>query len=229
MKVYCSHQREGCEWIGELGQLDRHLNTDPEPTRTRRQEQKLPRQDIAEYLKNNLITHISLPTTSYTRQQDEITSHSKQVTSLQTENRQLKAKISTLELKLVPVPSSSSVPSDTSIPTKGQDENLAASFDTENKKLRPKITQLKTPIKTKHLFESSLLKEDFPIFTMTNYQQHKRFKHNCWYSPPVYTHPQGYKFCLRVVVYGQGYGKGTQISVIKDSCVYYMICPISLI
>ncbi len=31
MKVRCSHQKDGCEWTGELGQLDEHLNTDPQP------------------------------------------------------------------------------------------------------------------------------------------------------------------------------------------------------
>ena len=32
-KVYCSHQKDGCEWTGELRQLDAHLNEDPEPGR----------------------------------------------------------------------------------------------------------------------------------------------------------------------------------------------------
>ena len=31
LKVYCSHQKDGCKWTGELGQLDAHLNEDPEP------------------------------------------------------------------------------------------------------------------------------------------------------------------------------------------------------
>ena len=30
-KVRCSHQKDGCEWTGELGQLDVHLNKDPPP------------------------------------------------------------------------------------------------------------------------------------------------------------------------------------------------------
>ena len=30
-KVYCTHQKDGCEWKGELGQLDAHLNKNPEP------------------------------------------------------------------------------------------------------------------------------------------------------------------------------------------------------
>lgn len=28
-KVYCSHKKEGCDWVGELGQLDLHLNLSP--------------------------------------------------------------------------------------------------------------------------------------------------------------------------------------------------------
>ena len=29
--VYCSHKKEGCEWIGILGELDSHLNLSPTP------------------------------------------------------------------------------------------------------------------------------------------------------------------------------------------------------
>ena len=29
-KVRCTHQKEGCEWTGELGALDNHLNLDPQ-------------------------------------------------------------------------------------------------------------------------------------------------------------------------------------------------------
>ena len=28
-RVYCSNKEEGCEWVGELGELDRHLNLQP--------------------------------------------------------------------------------------------------------------------------------------------------------------------------------------------------------
>ena len=30
LKVHCSHRKDGCEWMRELGQLDAHLNEDPE-------------------------------------------------------------------------------------------------------------------------------------------------------------------------------------------------------
>ncbi len=31
LKVRCSYQKDGCEWTGELRQLDEHLNKDPLP------------------------------------------------------------------------------------------------------------------------------------------------------------------------------------------------------
>ncbi len=50
-----------------------------------------------------------------------------------------------------------------------------------------------------------------PVLTMTNFQQHKR-DDSCWFSPPVYTHHQGYKIC-KVNANGNGSGKGTRVSV----------------
>ena len=47
---------------------------------------------------------------------------------------------------------------------------------------------------------------------MANFQQHKR-DGDVWYSPPVYTHHQGYKICLEVHGNGYGDGKGTHVSV----------------
>ena len=53
----------------------------------------------------------------------------------------------------------------------------------------------------------------FPTeLTMTNFEQHKTDRDN-WYSPPFYTHPQGYKMCLSVYANGWKEGKGTHVSV----------------
>ena len=49
-------------------------------------------------------------------------------------------------------------------------------------------------------------------FTMNNFQFHKE-NDDHWVSHPFYTHPQGYKMCLRVTANGQGSGKGTHITV----------------
>ena len=48
--------------------------------------------------------------------------------------------------------------------------------------------------------------------TMTNFEQLKT-DNNDWYSPPFYTHPQGYKMCLNVDANGWGAGNGTHVSV----------------
>ena len=48
--------------------------------------------------------------------------------------------------------------------------------------------------------------------TMTEFNQHKSVS-DIWYSDPFYTHPHGYKMCLRVDANGNGSGKGTHISV----------------
>ena len=48
--------------------------------------------------------------------------------------------------------------------------------------------------------------------TMTNFEQHKADSDD-WYSPPFYTHPQGYKMCLCVYANGCSDGKGTHVSV----------------
>ncbi len=48
--------------------------------------------------------------------------------------------------------------------------------------------------------------------TMTNFDKYKA-NDIVWFSPPVYTHPQGYKICLCVDATGSGSGKRTHVSV----------------
>ena len=50
------------------------------------------------------------------------------------------------------------------------------------------------------------------LFKMTDFNQHITSKQK-WYSPPFYTHPGGYKMCIRVDANGCGEGAGTHISV----------------
>ena len=55
----------------------------------------------------------------------------------------------------------------------------------------------------------------FPIeFTMTNFGKHRR-ENSTWYSPPFYTHPHGYKLCLRVIP--NFMSKGAEIAI--DACL----------
>ena len=49
-------------------------------------------------------------------------------------------------------------------------------------------------------------------FTLENFARHKK-SGDTWYSQPFYSHPKGYKLCLRVRACGEGKGKGTHVSV----------------
>ena len=49
-------------------------------------------------------------------------------------------------------------------------------------------------------------------FTLTEFTKRKQFN-NKYYSPPFYSHPNGYKLCLDVNANGHGKGKGTHISI----------------
>ena len=49
-------------------------------------------------------------------------------------------------------------------------------------------------------------------FTMTNFDEYKRDE-DAWYSPHFYTHPNGYKMCLRVDANGSASGQGTHLSL----------------
>ena len=49
-------------------------------------------------------------------------------------------------------------------------------------------------------------------FTMEKFQEHKE-NDSQWYSEPFYTHPRGYKMCLRVDANGYDKGSGTHLSL----------------
>ena len=55
-------------------------------------------------------------------------------------------------------------------------------------------------------------KEKPCVFKMPEFKQHKSSK-DIWYSPPFYTHPGGYKMCIKVYADGCGDAAGTCVSV----------------
>ena len=49
-------------------------------------------------------------------------------------------------------------------------------------------------------------------FTLTEFTKRKKFN-NVYYSPPFYSHPYGYKLCIKVYSNGIGVSKDTHISI----------------
>ena len=150
-KVYCTHKSQGCEWTGELRELDNHLNSDPQadeslqgcpyetiacPMKYVGCEVELPRNEMKEHLSQEAGAHVMM--------------HSTMFLKLREENKELKTTLDKIQ--------------------------------TELKEVRAKQRLLSLP---------SL------EFVMTDY--HLRcVTIEDWCSPSFYSHPNGYKMCLKV-------------------------------
>ena len=166
-QVYCSHRSKGCEWTGELRELDNHLNSDPPADKSLEGcpftvincplshtgcEVRLSRKDVKAHVNDNLVSHLIKQTSLMQRIIQEKEQLQQHVADLEGELKELKQEVDT-----------------------GQ------------------------PIGPVEL-------------TMTNFQQRYR-DHDVWFSPPFYSHPHGYKMCLRVYANGEGNCEGTHVSV----------------
>ena len=178
-QVYCGHKSEGCEWTGELRELDKHLNSEP-PTdkslegcpftvincplsHTTGCEVRLPRKDVKIHVNEDLIGHLMKQMAL--------------VATLVTDNKIVKG---------------------------------------EKDQLEQRVAQLEGEVKELKKALEVVVCSNQPIgpveITMTHFQQCKR-KNDQWYSLPFYTHPHGYKMCIRVIPNGFGRGNGTHLSV----------------
>ncbi len=211
LKVRCSHQKNGCEWTGELRQLNEHLNTDPLP-----ETQldgcpltiincdfhhvgcavKLPRQDMPEHQRTSFQIHTSLRCRS---QQAEIAALTDKVSILE-------SKVTNLE----------------------QNRSLETAFNEFTTTFRAEIeAKFKEKLDEENQRSLQTARSDDaphttipfgpPVLTMTNFTQHKEAG-DVWLSPPVYTHQGGYKICLAVHANGHDRFTGTHVTV----CIRFM-------
>ena len=177
-EVYCSHKSKGCEWRGELRELDKHLNSEPPtdkslegcpftvikcPLNHTGCEVKLSRREMKEHMNNDWLGHVL-------KQTALVQTLSAQLQSVQGEKQRLEQRLTELEGEVVQLKQAQHVASHTGQPI--------------------------GPVE----------------FTMTNFEQYKNSE-QLWLSPPFYTHPHGYKMCLRVWPNGFGGGKGTHLGV----------------
>ena len=187
-EVYCSHKGKGCEWRGELRELDKHLNSDPPVDKSLEGcpftviscpfshtgcEVKLPRRDVRTHLTDNHNTTDTVLEAAVLQ-------------SVKLELEKLKEKLEEKER--------------------------------ENLSLRHRVTELEEEKTKANLERSSTISysDQWPVgpgeIFLTNFAQRKQSEEE-WYSPPFYCHPYGYKMCLRVHCNGKGSGNGTHVSV----------------
>ncbi len=248
-KVRCSHQKDGCEWTGELGKLHEHLNADP------RQEKQLYGCQFAEIdciyncgnisskgTQNHLIKDcpkrpfICEHCTDYKSTFDDVTNNHWSVcgsfpvpcpnqcgSSVQRQTINIhvadECPLTTINCDFHHVGCAMKLPRQ-EMP-EHQRENLLTHISllaTSHAKQQNKITRLEAELEPlQQLLETEPPIVNSrplgpPVFTMTNFQQRKK-NNDIRYSPPVYTHHQGYKICLQVIANGSKTVKGTHVSV----------------
>ena len=204
--VYCPHHGKGCEWTGELRELDRHLDADPPPETCLEGcpfieiscplsyagcAVKLPRREMRGHLAETAITHMLMQAG---RQK-----------VLESENQRLKKELEERVEQIV------ELESDTSYLCNEKEE-----MEWKIHQLERKMEDIEKRIKEMAEKQELALRTGLPIgtadFTMTNFE-HLKQNDGSWCSPPFHTHPMGYRMCLRVDANGWGDGQGTHISV----------------
>ena len=199
--VYCKHANEGCEWTGQLGQLDTHLNCNPPldnlssgckytvlqcPFTYAGCNDTLTRKDLNEHLSNKFIPHQIMQA----KQQALLVST---VQSLQQENQTLKEVKTQLQQKV----------------------------DKQQSFLQYKeqqIAEMEIKLNKMVLQQEMACRSGMAIgpvrFTMEGFEQHRQTPDDNWFSPHFWTHPQGYKVCLCIVANGEGPAEGHYTSVL---------------
>ena len=205
-RVYCPHRCEGCEWTGELRELDAHLDSSPPPEKCLEGcpfiviscplsyagcTVKLARREMREHLVETAVGHMLMQAG---RQK-----------VLEADNERLKKE---LEERIEQI---AELESDTSYLCSEKEEMEWKIHRFENK-----LEELETKVKDMIERYQLALRTGQPIgptdLTMYNFEQVKQVD-GYWCSPPFHTHPMGYKMCLRVDANGWGNGKGTHVSV----------------
>ena len=190
-EVYCSHKSKGCEWRGELRELDKHLNSEPPtdkslegcpftvikcPLNHTGCEVKLSRREMKEHMNNDWLGHVL--------------KQSALVQTLTQDNKTLSTQLQSVSEHLQLVQG-------------------------EKQYLEQRVTELEGEVVQLKQAQDVAFNTGQPIgpveFTVTNFEQHKNDER--WYSPPFYTHPHGYKMCLCIWPNGLGPGEGTYLGV----------------
>ena len=213
-QVYCTYKSKGCEWTGELRELDNHLNSDSPADKSLQGcpftlikcplsctgcEKGLYRKGIKYHIDDRLLGYVVIQSTRISTLEQQLLEYSNTNTRLKT---QLEESKELLEQCIIDL------------------KNKVSQLDVKNRELKNEIEALK--LKPAEVMPKSLsnqlphvtgtYKPREAVFTMPDFKEYKRDK-DMWHSPHFYTHPNGYKMCLRVYVSGHGPGEGTHLSL----------------
>ena len=302
-EVYCTHKSKGCEWTGELRELDNHLNSDPPVDKALQGCPYTPikcplgcagckkvvyRKDVKAHVNDKLLGHVVMHNaqmksvkqqlqgvnTQFVMQNAQIKSIKQQLQDVNTQfvvqnaqmksiKQQLQGVNTQFEMKLEKIKESleqrvaqletkvsegdkQNTQLTTQLTTRVKSiegdkqyleqrvfelEEKVVELEKKSRVLSRKNRELESEVKTKQPMNASKSQPGRPSlmqqaathisgtykpfgaeFTMTNFEERRRDGYS-WFSPHFYTHPNGYKMCLRVDANGNGPGKGTHLSV----------------
>ena len=270
-RVYCTHKSKGCEWTGELRELDNHLNSDLPADKSLQGcpyalikcplgcagcVEGLLRKNYKSHVSDNIDKLLSLvvgQTALIKSIEQRNTQLEARLANIEEDKQHLEQHVSELEAKIGEHNETNGrlelkheeLEKDVK-EMKGQlssSEGDQQYFKQQIAELMTKVTSLdekcrelevknrgsENEVKLKPLVAVSSPQIGLPSskqqaithipgtykpsgadFTMTDFDEYRR-DNDMWHSPPFYTHPNGYKMCLRVVPNGIGRGKGTHL------------------
>ena len=222
-EVYCSHKSKGCEWRGELRELDKHLNSDPPadkslegcpftvikcPLSCASCKKGVCRKDVKAHVNDKLLNHVlaqNVQMQSIERRLEEVIGTNAQLTMQIQEVLGVNTQL-TMELQNVKK-------------HKQRLEHRVTELEERVNKLEVNQPSASKPApdqpsasKQPSTYRTGTVKPRGVEFTMTRFEEYKR-EDDSWYSPHFYTHPGGYKMCLKVIPNGDTDGKSTHLAV----------------
>ena len=245
LQVYCSRRKDGCQWRGELGELDQHMNIRNEcpltiyggdikmtnyvemqqrkgdwyspPFYTHPQEYKMCLNVDANGCGDGKGTHVSVFAYLMRGEFDDVHKWPFQGHAVIQLCNQLQDKYhhghtidfsKTTDARIISrVTSGERAERGRGCPTFIPHNDLNFNPTTNCQYLKNDCLHFRI-VAVESLSEPGVLPTER---TTTCLEQHK-VDSDQWYSLPFYTHPQGYKMCLRVDANGNGEGKGTHVS-----------------
>ena len=222
VKVRCPHKAEGCEWEGELGSLEQHLNTNSSKQLCAEECQYVdvdcPHSCGERFKRHALQLHVKdcMPTMlaqevpklkvivqeqseqikqqgdQIKQQGDQIKQQGDQIKQQGDQIKQQEDQIKQLEDQIK------------------QDKDLIKQQGDQIKQQGDQIKQQGDQIKTLMKFNKLVTP---PVDIVMDEFRKRRWTDDEWYSFPFYSHLGGYKMCLNVCANGEGDGKGTHVSV----------------
>ena len=201
--VSCTHKSKGCEWTGELRELNNHLNSDPPadkslqgcpftlikcPLGCAECESGLYRKDVESHVKFAQLKSF----------EEKVLNYQSTTEQLKTQFEEFKRNSEYLALRTANL------------------EATVLELSVENGELGNEIKALKHPSSMEdqlpNEYVTGTYKPSGAEFIMAYFKEFRKDS-DMWYSPHFYTHPHGYKMCLSVDANGIGCGEGTHLSV----------------